>query len=339
MGASALRFPKKGILYGVKKKQFLAIFIGDKKMKRAVRLTLLGVVAVAIIYYLYSHGEEFKLLFEFDIKFLPLMLAVPLLIILVNGLIMRLLILQFGVWLRFQEWYGLTVIHAFGNYLPLPQAGALARGIYLKKFHRLHYASFTATFVVTHFLFLATVGILGVSALVVMGASAQPVPWPLWVLFFVLSLAGFLLAPHTWSLPVIRKWNTFVEGINTLRRHHLVLGVVGKHVLIIFLTTAGIWLAFSSLGKPVDLGASLLLSLVVFASGIINVTPGNLGIAETAAWVTAYLLQADADEAVVAFTLFRLMAVITIFSLTPVFMARLSLGKIWGAVSQDQETE
>ena len=104
--------------------------------------------------------------------------------------------------------------------------------------------------------------------------------------------------------------------------------MLGKQVLLIVLTSVGIWLAFTSLGRPVTWPASLLLSLVVFASGIINITPGNLGIAESAAWVTAYLIHIDADEAVVAYTLFRLVAIISVFSLTPYFMARLSGGSI-----------
>jgi len=298
----------------------------------------MGVVATVIVWYLYARGEEFKLLLEFDVRYAPLMFLVLLLAMALNGLIMRLLVLQFGVRLRFQEWYGLTVLQAFSNYLPVPQAGAVARGLYLKKVHGLDYASFTATFVVTHLQFLATVGILGIAALGVLSASARPAPWPLWLLFFGLSLVAFLLAPHTWSLPVIRRWNTFVEGLNTLRRHHLVFQVLGKQLLFIFLGATGLWLAFMSLGRPVAWAASLLLSLVVYASGIINITPGNLGIAESAAWVTAYLLQGDADEAVVAYTLFRLMSVIITFGLAPLFLARLSLGGKWSSVPKDQDT-
>ena len=299
-----------------------------KKMKRAIRVALMGVIAGVTGWYLYSHWEEFRLLMEFDVRYLPLMLFIPLLSIAVNGLIMRLLVLQFAIRLTFLEWFGLTVLQSFGNYLPFPQAGAVARGVYLKQVHGMDYASFTATFAVTHLQFLATVGLLGMAALGFMSIAAQLVPWPLWLLFFALSLTALLLAPYTWSLPVIRRWNTFIEGLNTLRRNHLLFRVLGKQVLLIVLTSVGIWLAFTSLGRPVTWPASLLLSLVVFASGIINITPGNLGIAESAAWVTAYLIHIDADEAVVAYTLFRLVAIISVFSLTPYFVARLSGGSI-----------
>ena len=57
----------------------------------------MGVVATVIVWYLYARGEEFKLLLEFDVRYAPLMFLVLLLAMALNGLIMRLLVLQFGV--------------------------------------------------------------------------------------------------------------------------------------------------------------------------------------------------------------------------------------------------
>lgn len=279
---------------------------------------------MVVAWYFYAHGDEFLLLLEFDMRYLPLMLLIPLAAIAVNGLIMRLLVLQFDVRLSFQEWYGLTALQAFGNYVPFPYAGAVVRGIYLKKVHGLDYNSFTATVVVTHLQFVATVGFLGILTLPVVAAPIGHVPWPLWILFLTLGMIAVFLTPGPWSLPLIRRWRPFIAGLNTLRRRHVFLGVAVKQVIMILIGTIGIWLAFNSMGRPVPWSASLLLALVTMASGIINITPGNLGVAESAAWITAYLIHADADEAVVAYTLVRMVAIATVFGLAPYYILRLS---------------
>ena len=203
--------------------------------------------------------------------------------------------------------------------------------------HGLDYNSFTATVVVTHLQFVATVGLLGLLILAQLALSAQHVPWPLWLLFFALTMGVALLTPAAWSLPLIRRWRRFIDGLKTLRRGHILLRVAVNQVILIAISAVGIWLAFQSVGRPVPWIASLLLALVTMASGIINVTPGNLGVAESAAWITAYLIHADADEAVVAYTLVRMVAIATVFGLAPYYILRLSADKKGEAI-KDQPT-
>jgi uncharacterized membrane protein YbhN (UPF0104 family) len=95
--------------------------------------------------------------------------------------------------------------------------------------------------------------------------------------------------------------------------------------MLIALNMFGLWLTFASLERPVSATASALVSLMSMASGIINLTPGNLGVAESAAWITAQMSGGNAQVAVVAFTVFRLMSMVVIFGLTPVFTSRLSV--------------
>jgi uncharacterized membrane protein YbhN (UPF0104 family) len=293
-------------------------------MKRIVRIVLTLAVAIAAAFYLRGHADEFLLLRQLKGIFLLPMLLLSLAAIAANGLVMRVLVRQFGVHLTFAEWYGLTALHAFGNYLPLPQAGAAARGIYLKKVHQLAYRSFTATVLVTYVQFLSNVGALGLISLALMATRGRIVPWPLWVLFAALAAAALALTRAAWSLPPLRRLSALLEPLGALRRSSVLLKVTALQVGLIAINAAGLWMAFQALERAVSPGASLMLALVSMASGVANVTPGNLGVAEAAAWVTAHLAGgADPDQAVVAYTVFRISAVVPVFLLAPLFIARL----------------
>jgi uncharacterized membrane protein YbhN (UPF0104 family) len=282
-------------------------------------------VLVVIVWYLYAHAEDFLLLGEFDFRYLPVLLAVPFAAILINGRILQILLRQFGIELSFAEWYGLTVIHAFGNYLPVPQGGSIARGIYLKKSYGLEIESFTATVVVTYVEFLTCLGLIGLIVSMLFGLGGPSLPWPFWLLFAGLAALVLAVLPLRWPLPFGSMWQGFRDALATLRRRHVLLRVATYQCMLIALNMFGLWLTFASLERPVSATASALVSLMSMASGIINLTPGNLGVAESAAWITAQMSGGNAQVAVVAFTVFRLMSMVVIFGLTPVFTSRLSV--------------
>jgi uncharacterized membrane protein YbhN (UPF0104 family) len=100
--------------------------------------------------------------------------------------------------------------------------------------------------------------------------------------------------------------------------------MIGQIVLWKLTLTAvnatGLWLAYRSLGRPAPWVGALLVSLLATASGVANVTPGNAGTAEAAAWLCARLVGSDADLAVTVYLVFRLTAALVIFSLGPLFL-------------------
>lgn len=294
-------------------------------MKLGARVAFACFVAIVTVWYLSKHGEDFLLLRGLNLRYLPVMLAVPLASIWVNGQILRILVRQLGIDLTFAEWFGLTALNAFGNYLPIPQAGTIARGIYLKKSHGLDYASFTAAILVTYVEFLACLGLAGLALGASMTLSQQSFPPPFWMLFSGLAATALAFLPLRWPLPVARALQTFGSALATIRRRGVLLRVAGYQLLLISLNIVGIWLAFASFARPVSASGSALLSLVAMTSGVINITPGNVGVVESVAWITAQMTGGNPNEAVVAFTLFRIMALLVVLPLTPLFMSRLSV--------------
>ena len=262
----------------------------------------------------------------FDLTYLLPMLAVPLASLGVNGLIGRDLVAEFGVKLDPLEWYGLSTVQALGNYLPVPQAGAVARGVYLKRVHLLPYSTYAATVVVTYVSSLALSGLVGLAGLIVLTALGRPSPWLLWLAFAGLSTAVFMFTPAAKLLPVPKRLAAFDTGLAQLRRHHVLARIILNQAMMIALTTTGLWLACRALpgGQGVTWLMALMLGLMVMASGVINVTPGNVGVEQGAAEMTARLLHVPPMLGFLASALFRLMAVLVVFVIGPIFWASLA---------------
>src|SRR4051794_39931000 len=101
-------------------------------MKRSVRWLLMGVVLAALGWYVWHARHALEIVRQFDLRYLAPMLLVPLASLWVNGSVGRALAGELGVRLGGLESYALSTVNALGNYLPVPQAGAVARGVYLK---------------------------------------------------------------------------------------------------------------------------------------------------------------------------------------------------------------
>src|SRR5258706_8221268 len=119
-------------------------------MQRSVRWALMGIVLAGLGWYVWHARRDLAIVTQFDLRYLAPMLAVPLLSLWVNGGIGKELAGEFNVRLGGFEAYALSTVNALGNYLPIPQAGAVARGVYLKRPHNLAYSTYAPSVVVTY---------------------------------------------------------------------------------------------------------------------------------------------------------------------------------------------
>ena len=294
--------------------------------RRTLRALLAIAILAALAWYVWHARRQLAMVLHLDPRYLLPMIAVPLGNLLVNGRIGRDLAAEFGVRLSFTEWYGLAVMNSLGNYLPLPQAGAVARGLYLTRFHDLPYTTYAATLVVTYVSAIALYGVLGILGLIVLRTMGRPSPPILWAAFLLLAASMLLFTPLARLLPIPARFAHLGDHLATLRRHHLIARIVLLQALLVALTTTGMWLACKTLpqGQGVSWLTALMLGLMTLASGIINVTPGNVGVEQGAAELAARLLHVPPDVGFLASALFRAVAVVTIFTLAPFFSAALA---------------
>src|SRR5260221_12507929 len=152
-------------------------------MKRSVRWALMGIVLAGLAGYVWHARRDLAVLTRFDLRYLAPMLAVPLLSLWANGRIGKELAGEFGVRLGEFEAYALSTVNALGNYLPVPQAGAMARGVYLKRVHDFSYSTYPASVVVAYVSSLALYGLVGLAGLGVVAAMGTTARWQLWTIF------------------------------------------------------------------------------------------------------------------------------------------------------------
>jgi hypothetical protein len=279
----------------------------------------MGVVLAGLGWYIWHARGSLAIITQFDLRFLAPMLLVPLLSLWVNGEIGKQLVAEFGVRLNTVEAYALSTVNALGNYLPIPQAGALARGVYLKRVHQLTYSTYAASVAVTYISSLALYGLVGLTGLAVLRSIGQSAPWQLWLIFAALAASVVLFTPLSIQIPLPKRLANFREGLATLNRHHLLIRIIILQLSLIALTATGLWLACLALpgGANVNWFMGLMMGLLVMASGVANVTPGNLGVEQAAAVFTAYLLKINTDIGLLASSLFRVMAIIVVFAIGP----------------------
>lgn len=301
----------------------VAVTPAARPWKRLVRLVAGAAVLLALIWYVSRPSVRSQLagLLHVHPRYLLPMLAVPLASLAVNGWIGRDLAAEFGARLGLVEWYGLAAVNSLANYLPVPQAGAVARGVYLKRVHRLNYAPFAATLVVTYATALTLYGVLGLAGLVALKFAGRPSPPLLWVVFAGLSGAALLLTPATRWLPIPSKYAHLHEHLGSLRRHHLLWQIIGLQAVLVALTSTGLWLACKTLhgGENVTWPSGAMLGLIILASGIANVTPGNVGVEQFAAEVTARLLHLPPNVGLAASAIFRAVSMVATLVLGPIF--------------------
>src|SRR5436190_8247214 len=146
-------------------------------LTRAARWLLAVGVVVGLGWYIWDQRVDLldKLRQARTGYLLPLV-GVALIQPLLNGLIGRKLAAQFGVRMTVFEAYALAVANALGNYLPIPQAGAMARGVYLKRVHGLPYGTFAASLLVTYVAAAALYGVVVLDALTALAAIGLQAP-------------------------------------------------------------------------------------------------------------------------------------------------------------------
>ena len=202
----------------------------------------------------------------------------------------------------------------------------MARGVYLKRVHGLSYAPYAATLVVTYVSAVALYGILGLLGLGILALAGRPAPPLLWGMFAVLTSSLTLFTPIVKCLPLPKRWTHLGEHLQTLQSRHLIRRIILLQMLLVALTTTGLWLACQTLpdGHGVNWPMALMLGLMILASGIINVTPGNVGVEQGAAEWAARLLHVAPNIGFLASAIFRAVSVATILLIGPIFSACLA---------------
>jgi uncharacterized protein (TIRG00374 family) len=252
--------------------------------KRIIGIVLLVIVIGLFVYYFKLNIEDFKeiRIVNFDYVFYLFLFSSFNLLFL--GWINKYHLIPFNIKLSFKEWFGLAAITSFYNVITPFRGGLAARASYLKRKRGLNYSHFLSSLAALGIMMFIAPCILGIISLGILYYSYGIFNWVVFLIFLI----GFFVFSSIFIMPKIRgknkliaKLNIAVEGWHEIKKHKkILLKIFLINLLQIFIGAVGMFFTYRVFGIDINFISGLLLVCMGILSGLIAITPANLGISE-----------------------------------------------------------
>lgn len=299
--------------------------------RKLIALTILAVSLLWLVIYLAGHITEFKIIFHISPNMVVLLSILVVLGSVLLGLFTKVLMQHFQIPLRFKEWFGLSMVTAFWNYLMPFRGGAGVRAIYLKKAHNFAITSFLGTMAALYFIHFLVNSIVGLICVLLIYAQYHYMNVPIASFFLIVFVGvmffiGFSPQLPQFRNPVLKKISEVTNGWYQIRRSaKLIIKLIVVTILNAAVGLFTVYFAFKAYGIDLSLPKSLLVSTLFAFSTLVNLTPGSLGIAEAIMVFSAQIFNITPAQSLVAAGLIRLTNLCVVFILGPIFNYVLSL--------------
>ena len=303
-------------------------FLSRTTTGRAISLALLGIALAAIGWYIHTHRQLLQLLLDVPPGSAVILFLLAAATLGSNGLSLKVLAAKYGVELRPREWFGLSAVTTMGNYITPFSGGMVARATYLKQRHAFPYTSFLSLTAANYLIVFGLIGLLGLLSMISLSSTAHDSP--LLLLFFAAAssaVAALVFVPSNSAAvhPLPARLKSALAGWGEVRGDgKLVAKLASLTLMNALLGALMYYTAFHALGYPVPARVALVIYLVTSFSLFINLTPGNLGIQEAVAGLSAGMLGAGADLGLLASLMTRAAMVASSFALGPFFSVALT---------------
>ena len=275
--------------------------------------------------YLSSQKDELKVISTFSPHTLVPIFLFSLLIITSRGLQFNFLVESFGVKLVFWELFGLSVVTSMGNYLTPLRGGAGLRAIYLKTQYNLSYSLFISTLGGLYIIVSLLNSIIGISTMGILFLREKIFNWTLFGMFLgvMLIMTIIMLLKPTFRQcrnTILEKINVALGGWYEIRKNRQLIW----KILLLSLCNSLSWMiimfyAFKAFQINLTLDKALFLAVLNQFSLLLTITPGSFGITEAIIVFSANALGILPAQSLVVALLIRLINLILVFTLGPIF--------------------
>lgn len=301
--------------------------------KNIIQYSILAIIVVFFIHYIINHLEDFKQLALIN----PLWLIPVLILFLFNyyfiGVQTAVLIEPLGVNLKKIEAFMLSIITGFYNIITPAHGGMAIRAVYLKQKYKFPYTHFLSSLAGMFVLVFFIGGIIGLVTSYFIYVTLGFYNFLIILAFFglfVITGCIILFSPSfkETKYGFINKILKVANGWNTIKKNNNVLFICGFMTVLHLLSNAIILIIlYYSVGIKITILASLFLAAINSITIIILLTPGNLGVQEAIAVFSATVIGITPAEALVVAILMRIVQMISLFTLGPIFSYKLMKGK------------
>jgi uncharacterized membrane protein YbhN (UPF0104 family) len=281
---------------------------------KSVITYLFYALLIAATLYLFSSQE--KLLDGFkdvSIYWISIVLVIKILVQIANGYRLNALLFFENIRLPMSIWLPLSCVGTLQNAV-LPGNTAIAsKGVYLKHKFSLGYKKY---------LLISLAGIaltIFVNTFVIAMLGSYLVD-ELKLLLYLLIAASiglfiFMMGVKIYDNSRENRLIKYLNGISLLvlnvENINIVIKIVISEIILIVFRSLAIWACFSAFEFQDKWIAMLIMAVVVRFSGLINITPGNIGVTESLIIGLALIYQIPLEIAVAASILSRLSSVVS----------------------------
>lgn len=267
-------------------------YIKSSYLNWIVSIIVTGIFLFGGINYI-SQNRDYIVLLE-GISFVDIILIgfLHVLILIIYSYYQQVILYPFSIFLSFFESSRVTVLANLGNTLVPMRFGAVLRGGYLMKNHKLPLSKFVSTFggITLVVLFVNfSIGSLGMVYLAINGTVSN-IFLPLFFVFCSISLfyLVFFSIPKKLTqlkileLPILRTVNRIVLGWEQIKKYgstaiKLSLAMLASSMI----TTIIFFMEASALGFQVTIFNAMIYTCIYNVSMILTFTPGSIGIRES----------------------------------------------------------
>lgn len=271
--------------------------------------------------YLRLHIDEIINIIYIDKYYLIIISLLIIVRTLISAFPNKILLEQYGINLKFLEWYPLFLITSIMNMLPMA-AGFFGKGYILKKKYNLSYSDFgsiSAGFQLINLSFKSFIGFIACTLLFFSDQVSMAIP--ITFLLITIFINTFMIFAPIFSEKIYYTKNSFyhkyfsylmgiIKGIRPiLKNYELLFSLITIMSVSVIITAFKYYLIFHSLSYNISFLQTLIITIVIHISSIIKITPSNLGIQEFTTGLISIALGGSLHQGVIVATFDRIITV------------------------------
>lgn len=288
-------------------------------------LSFIILLVFAILAYIILQGRinELKNIFQINLKYLIFLFFLTLFRPFLKGLRLKIMMERYDIRLLFKEWFGLTILTVFGNYITPFRAGVSARAVYLKKKHKFSYTSSVSligALYLTHIFISCLIGFFLIF-FIPFPDNFKSIIMGFFLTLFLIStfILFFIPLPIRMNMKIFKYLTNALSEFRKIRDIPFMLKIILVDVSRLIIEAIFFYSAFKAFGFNALFAACMLMVVFSNLSLILSVTPVGLGVKEALIILTSKLIGADVLIGTFVAVLHRGIAIIIILFLAPIF--------------------
>lgn len=298
--------------------------------KGILRILLFWIVLGSLLYYLFDRPGIFESIMGVSLAWIAILPILGTFTLLLIGLVLKTLLFPFKIYPATLECFGISCLTAAGNCLTSVGGGTVGKAVYLKKKYDFPYPAFAASTLVAYILDILCASLLGIVVVIFSGNIWEDWGWKVLSVFMSTGLvASFLIAFRknftSHDRMFLKPLADISEGWDVIAKDKSLIANICLLVFVIHILAAvELFVGYTAISARIGISEVIIIVVVSSLSGIIRITPGNLGIQEAVVASSSFFLGIGFEKGLLAAGLVRVVAVSMIFLYSGIYSIGLS---------------